>query len=72
MDDGGAVLLIDLLLNHGEHTLYIPGTAVNRASEKPTAQLVYTLAREVMRLKDKSPRSTSSSRAGFASTNTPR
>ncbi|MFF3878908.1 transposase, partial [Streptomyces sp. NPDC001978] len=23
--DGGAALLIDLLLNHGQHTLYIPG-----------------------------------------------
>ncbi|WP_406409315.1 IS110 family transposase [Streptomyces sp. NBC_01643] len=31
--DGGAVLLIDLLLNHGQLTLYIPGVAVNRASE---------------------------------------
>ncbi|MEU9118238.1 IS110 family transposase [Streptomyces sp. NPDC048483] len=31
--DGGAALLIDLLLNHGQHTLYIPGRAVSRASE---------------------------------------
>ncbi|MCX4641762.1 MULTISPECIES: IS110 family transposase [unclassified Streptomyces] len=31
--DGGAALLIDLLLGHGQHTLYIPGMAVNRASE---------------------------------------
>jgi hypothetical protein len=31
--DGGAALLIDLLLSHGQHTLYIPGMAVNRAAE---------------------------------------
>jgi transposase len=31
--DGGAALLIDLLLNHDQHVLYIPGMAVNRASE---------------------------------------
>ncbi|WP_328623815.1 IS110 family transposase [Streptomyces sp. NBC_00353] len=31
--DGGAALLIDLLLNHSQHTLYIPGRAVSRASE---------------------------------------
>lgn len=31
--DGGAALIIDLLFNHGQHTLYIPGMAVNRASE---------------------------------------
>ncbi|MEU5380615.1 IS110 family transposase [Streptomyces sp. NPDC005968] len=31
--DGGAALLIDLLLNHGQHMLYIPGRAVSRASE---------------------------------------
>ncbi|NGO81886.1 IS110 family transposase [Streptomyces sp. YC504] len=31
--DGGAALVIDLLLSHGQHTLYIPGMAVNRASE---------------------------------------
>ncbi|MBA3489851.1 MAG: IS110 family transposase [Longispora sp.] len=31
--DGGAALAIDLLLSHGQHTLYIPGMAVNRASE---------------------------------------
>jgi transposase len=31
--DGGAALLIDLLLNHGQHTLYIPGRAVSRAAE---------------------------------------
>jgi transposase len=31
--DGGAALVIDLLLNHGQHALYIPGMAVNRASE---------------------------------------
>jgi transposase len=31
--DGGAALLIDLLLNHGQHTLYIPGRVVSRAAE---------------------------------------
>lgn len=31
--DGGAGLVIALLLNHGQHLLYIPGRAVNRASE---------------------------------------
>ncbi|MGW9137581.1 IS110 family transposase [Streptomyces sp. NPDC055681] len=31
--DGGAALLIDLLLNHCQHTLYIPGRAVSRAAE---------------------------------------
>lgn len=31
--DGGAALLIDLLLSHGQRVLYIPGIAVNRASE---------------------------------------
>jgi transposase len=31
--DGGAPLLIDLLLSHGQHVLHIPGMAVNRASE---------------------------------------
>ncbi len=31
--DGGAALLIDLLLNYGQHTLYLPGRAVSRASE---------------------------------------
>ncbi|MGW7056682.1 IS110 family transposase [Streptomyces sp. NPDC054888] len=31
--DGGAALLIDLLLSHGQHVLHIPGMAVNRASE---------------------------------------
>ncbi|WP_035841563.1 IS110 family RNA-guided transposase [Kitasatospora azatica] len=31
--DGGAALVIELLLNHGQHALYIPGMAVNRASE---------------------------------------
>lgn len=31
--DGGASLVIALLLNHGQHLLYIPGRAVNRASE---------------------------------------
>jgi transposase len=31
--DGGAALLIDLLLNHNQHVLYIPGIAVHRASE---------------------------------------
>lgn len=31
--DGGAGLVIAVLLNHGQHLLYIPGRAVNRASE---------------------------------------
>ncbi|MFE1437159.1 IS110 family transposase [Streptomyces sp. NPDC058739] len=31
--DGGAALVIEILLNHGQHLLYIPGRAVNRASE---------------------------------------
>ena len=31
--DGGAGLVIALLLNHGQRLLYIPGRAVNRASE---------------------------------------
>ncbi|HEY5834492.1 IS110 family transposase [Streptomyces sp.] len=31
--DGGAALLIAVLVNHGQHLLYIPGRAVNRASE---------------------------------------
>ncbi|WP_316744416.1 IS110 family transposase [Streptomyces sp. MK7] len=31
--DGGAGLAIAVLLNHGQHLLYIPGRAVNRASE---------------------------------------
>lgn len=31
--DGGAALLIAVLVNHGQHVLYIPGMAVNRASE---------------------------------------
>ena len=31
--DGGAGLVIAILLNHGQHLLYIPGRAVNRASE---------------------------------------
>lgn len=31
--DGGAALLIDLLIDHGRHSLHIPGTAVNRASQ---------------------------------------
>ncbi|MEE4420524.1 IS110 family transposase [Streptomyces bugieae] len=31
--DGGAALVIDLLLSHRQHTLYVPGMAVNRASE---------------------------------------
>ncbi|MER6977454.1 IS110 family transposase [Streptomyces carpinensis] len=31
--DGGAALVIAILLNHGQHLLYIPGRSVNRASE---------------------------------------
>jgi transposase len=31
--DGGAGLVIAVLLNHGQHLLYIPGRAVNRACE---------------------------------------
>jgi transposase len=31
--DGGAALVIAVLLNHGQQLLYIPGRAVNRASE---------------------------------------
>lgn len=31
--DGGAALVIEILLNHGQHLLYIPGRSVNRASE---------------------------------------
>lgn len=31
--DGGAALVIDLLLSHRQYTLYIPGMAVNRAFE---------------------------------------
>ncbi|WCH95445.1 IS110 family transposase [Streptomyces moderatus] len=31
--DGGAGLVIAVLLNHGQHLLYIPGRAINRASE---------------------------------------
>jgi transposase len=31
--DGGAGLVIAVLLNHSQHLLYIPGRAVNRASE---------------------------------------
>jgi hypothetical protein len=31
--DGGAALAIAVLLNHGQQLLYIPGRAVNRASE---------------------------------------
>lgn len=31
--DGGTALVISLLLNHGQQLLYIPGRAVNRASE---------------------------------------
>jgi len=30
--DGGAALLIAVLVNHGQHLLYIPGRVVNRAS----------------------------------------
>ncbi|PJE93879.1 IS110 family transposase [Streptomyces carminius] len=31
--DGGAALVIAMLLNHGQQLLYLPGRAVNRASE---------------------------------------
>lgn len=31
--DGGAALMIDLLIYHGQHPLYIPGRTVSRASE---------------------------------------
>ncbi|MFJ7786722.1 IS110 family transposase, partial [Streptomyces albidoflavus] len=31
--DGGAALVIAILLNHGQQLLYIPGRVVNRASE---------------------------------------
>lgn len=31
--DGGAALAIEILLSHGQRTLYIPGRTVNRASE---------------------------------------
>ncbi|MGF6947040.1 hypothetical protein BKA18_006893 [Streptomyces auratus] len=30
--DGGAALLIAVLVNHGQHLLYTPGRVVNRAS----------------------------------------
>ncbi|WP_331755895.1 IS110 family transposase [Streptomyces sp. NBC_01643] len=33
MADGGAALLIALLVNHGQELLYIPGRAVNRATD---------------------------------------
>ncbi|BBC29254.1 hypothetical protein SGFS_005450 [Streptomyces graminofaciens] len=32
VSDGMAALWISVLLNHGQHLVYIPGLAVNRAS----------------------------------------